>query len=190
MSHLEIEFKTLLSLEEFKALRQQYFQHFDEISQKNIYIDTDNFDLRAHRMMLRIRCIDKSYMMTLKKQISHGVLEFDGTINTAQFINPMNDIPQNILEQLIQHAIDVAALRIQGELHTYRLEKKLHKGLLVLDKSEYSGITDYELEFEAHDYNEGRAFFADFLRDNNIVERSDIPKSERFYRTLYKEKAE
>lgn len=190
MGHLEIEFKTLLSAEEFNKLLELYFQHSSMISQENIYIDTDDFALRARHMLLRIRRIKDTYMMTLKKQISHGVLEFDGTIDTPSLNNYIDFIPHNILEQLHSHDISIDDLRIQGQLHTNRLEKTIDDGLLVLDKSEYCGITDYELEFEAHEYNAGKAFFKRFLKNHNITERSDIPKSERFYRTLYKEKAE
>lgn len=188
MGHLEIEFKTLLSVDDFKRLMHQYFQNSQMISQENIYIDTHDFALRDRRMMLRIRQIQDTYMMTLKKQISHGVLEFDGTIEPPALDTHIEFIPHNILEQLHAHGIDSRALRIQGQLHTYRLEKTIAAGLLVLDKSEYCGIVDYELEFEAHDYDSGKVFFDAFLSSHNIAKLSDIPKSERFYRTLYKEK--
>lgn len=188
MGHLEIEFKTLLSVKDYKWLMQQYFQTSQMISQENIYIDTDDFALRERRMMLRIRRIEDIYIMTLKKQITHGVLEFDGTIDSPALNTHIDYIPHNILDQFHAHSIDSGALRIQGQLHTYRLEHTIAAGLLVLDKSEYCGIVDYELEFEAHDYDAGKAFFDEFLSDHNIAKRSDIPKSERFYRTLYKEK--
>ncbi len=188
MGHLEIEFKTLLSVEDYHRLFQQYFMNSQMISQENIYIDTDDFALRERRMLLRVRRIEDTYMMTLKKQISHGVLEFDGTIDSPAPENHIDYIPHNILAHLHAHDIDVDALRIQGQLHTYRLENTIAAGLLVLDKSEYCGIVDYELEFEAHDYEAGKAFFDAFLSTHNIAKLSDIPKSERFYRTLYKEK--
>ena len=190
MGHLEIEFKTLLTAEEFDRLALQHFQESTMISQENIYIDTHDFELRRRRMMLRIRHINDTYIMTLKKPVQSGVLEFDGTIDSPPDKEHVYFIPHNILEQLDAHGVEARDLRIQGQLHTYRLEKIIDAGLLVLDKSEYSGTTDYELEFEAHEFETGKAFFSQFLRTHALVQRSDIPKSERFYRTLYKEKAE
>ena len=190
MAHLEIEFKTLLNKKTFDRLRDTYFVNASLISQENIYIDTDDFDLRRNRMMLRVRVIDETHIMTLKKPVSGGILEFDGTIEEPINSNLLKQMPQNIADELNAHDIDISALKVQGSLHTERLETAAEVGLLVLDKSTYLNTVDYELEFEAHEYDSGEIYFKQFLERNQIETRSDLPKSERFYRTLYKEKVE
>ena len=67
-----------------------------------------------------------------------------------------NDI-RNILEQ--DFNILENELKVLGNLTTYRLETEYQNELLVLDKSEYLGKTDYELEFEVHSYDEGYSKF-------------------------------
>lgn len=190
MPHLEIEFKTLIDYNHFNRLKNRYFLDSTLISQTNIYVDTDDFQIRAQHMMLRVRVIGESYIMTLKKPVSGGILEFDGTIEAPTDKNLVDLIPNNIKEELSKHDINLTGIKVQGELHTERLETTVDAGLLVLDKSAYLDIVDYELEFEAHAYDSGEIYFKQFLVENNIETRSDLPKSERFYRTLYKEKVE
>lgn len=190
MTHLEIEFKTLLDFNTYQRLKDMYFSDSALISQNNIYVDTDAFEIRAQYMMLRLRVINGLYMMTLKKPVSGGILEFDGTIEVPKDNNFSGVVPSEIREQLTLHGIDVDDLKIQGELHTERFETRVNAGLLVLDKSTYLDVVDYELEFEADAFERGQAYFKQFLVDNDIMTKSDLPKSERFYRTLYKEKVE
>ena len=54
MTHLEIEYKTLLTKDEFNRLNSQ-LSHVTPVTQTNYYFDSDNFDMKAHRMSLRIR---------------------------------------------------------------------------------------------------------------------------------------
>lgn len=190
MAHLEIEFKTLLDKKTYERLKDTYFLNASLVSQENIYIDSDDFTLRQNHMMLRVRVIGNTHMMTLKKPVSGGILEFDGTIKVQTEHKLLTQIPKNIADALKTHDIDVASLKVQGNLHTERLETAVAAGLLVLDKSTYLNTVDYELEFEAHEYDSGEIYFKQFLEDNHIETRSDLPKSERFYRTMYKEKEE
>ena len=59
MTHLEIEYKTLLTKDEFNRLNSQ-LSHVTPVTQTNYYFDSDNFDMKAHRMSLRIRTFAKS----------------------------------------------------------------------------------------------------------------------------------
>ena len=62
-----------------------------------------------------------------------------------------------ILEIFLEQDFNILEneLKVLGNLTTYRLETEYQNELLVLDKSEYLGKTDYELEFEVHSYDEG-----------------------------------
>ena len=56
MTHLEIEYKTLLTKDEFNRLNSQ-LSHVTPVTQTNYYFDSDNFDMKVHRMSLRIRTL-------------------------------------------------------------------------------------------------------------------------------------
>ena len=51
MTHLEIEYKTLLTKDEFNRLNNQ-FSHVAPVKQTNYYFDSENFDMKANRMSL------------------------------------------------------------------------------------------------------------------------------------------
>ncbi|WP_398574924.1 CYTH domain-containing protein, partial [Staphylococcus epidermidis] len=53
--------------------------------------------------------------------------------------------------------------------------------LLVLDKSEYLGKTDYELEFEVHSYDEGYSKFKSLLQHFNLQHQKPLNKVQRFF---------
>lgn len=57
----EIEYKQLLTRDEYDALRNEYFNTLKPFTQKNHYIDTPDFALAEHLMALRIREIKDDY---------------------------------------------------------------------------------------------------------------------------------
>lgn len=67
MTHLEIEYKTLLTKDEFNRLNNQ-FSHVAPVTQTNYYFDSENFDMKANRMSLRIRTLPNRAEITLKFQ--------------------------------------------------------------------------------------------------------------------------
>ena len=52
---LEIEFKNLLTQEDYSSLKQYYFKQNEPFKQTNHYIDTENHDIISQKMALRIR---------------------------------------------------------------------------------------------------------------------------------------
>jgi uncharacterized protein YjbK len=69
-----------------------------------------------------------------------------------------------------------------GSLRTCRVEIPYQKGLLVLDRSDYLGETDYEVEFEVTDYENGRQSFNKLLSTHRIPVRNTPKKIARFMR--------
>lgn len=178
---LEIEFKSLLTEGEYDHILAQCFAHATPIIQRNIYIDTDAFELRQSRMMLRIRVTDHACEMTLKRPAVVGLTEINVPLDSERF----DTLPSAIASEL--DGVDVEALSVQGELHNIRFETDIDGGTLVLDKSSYENNVDFELEFEVDDYDKGRVSFNELLKRFGIEKKSDIPKAERFYRAMKKE---
>lgn len=93
--------------------------------------------------------------------------------------NLPDDIRQIIVEQF---GVKDTTLSILGALTTYRQETKYKGDLLVLDKSEYFDTTDYELEFEVKDYNQGLQKFQSLLHELNLEHHQPLNKLQRFSR--------
>ena len=74
MNHLEIEFKALLTKEEYHSL-EDFFKDQPPIRQTNHYIDTPDHAIRNHRMALRIRTLADRAELTLKVPQDAGHFE-------------------------------------------------------------------------------------------------------------------
>lgn len=192
-TNLEIEYKTLLSLSEFDQLGKR-FSHVAPVRQTNHYFDTPDLKLRANKLSLRIRTFDDAAEMTLKIPQKVGNLEHNIALTSeeANAILATKTLPQNciniqnILELLKGYAIDLSAVRVLGSLTTTRREYETSIGFMALDKNEYSGRLDYELELEVADARSGEKNFNYFLKDNQIEYRYARSKVVRFLESIGK----
>ena len=132
--------------------------------------------------------------MTLKIPQKVGNLEHNIALTSeeANAILATKTLPQNciniqnILELLKGYAIDLSAVRVLGSLTTTRREYETSIGLMALDKNEYSGRLDYELELEVADARSGEKNFNYFLKDNQIEYRYARSKVVRFLESIGK----
>ncbi|PTJ48542.1 CYTH domain-containing protein [Staphylococcus simulans] len=180
----EIEYKQLLTHNQYEALRNRYFNTLKPFTQKNHYIDTPDFALAEHLMALRIREIDDTYEMTLKVPAKVGLTEYNHmteVVPKQDMHLTLDKLPDPIHSVLQETGIDVTQLYVLGALTTHRMETEIDEGLLVLDHSEYLGTEDFELEFEVEQPEEGLKKFQEILQDFNI--QSYIPKNKvaRFF---------
>ena len=192
-TNLEIEYKPLLRLSEFDQLGKR-FSHVAPVRQTNHYFDTPDLKLRANKLSLRIRTFDDAAEMTLKIPQKVGNLEHNIALTSeeANAILATKTLPQNciniqnILELLKGYAIDLSAIRVLGSLTTTRREYETSIGLMALDKNEYSGRLDYQLELEVADARSGEKNFNYFLKDNQIEYRYARSKVVRFLESIGK----
>lgn len=185
----EIEFKQLLSKANYQDIYDKYFLGEKAFSQTNYYIDTLNFDLKSHQSALRIRVKNNAYEMTLKVPAEIGLLEYNFETNIEPKLNKQiesQDLPEDILDQLLNMGIDIDSLIILGDLTTERIEKEIDGNLLVLDKNRYLAFEDFELEYEVDDYNEGLIQFKSILNQFNIKHEMPNNKVQRFFNRKYK----
>ncbi|MBM7636110.1 CYTH domain-containing protein [Streptococcus saliviloxodontae] len=189
MNHLEIEYKTMLTKAEFNHL-QALLMHVPAITQTNYYFDTDASDMRNNRLSLRIRTFEKSAEMTLKIPKAVGTLEHNLplTRDEARHIIETGEFPTNAITDLIcQHGVALEHLHTLGHLTTVRRECQTPIGLMALDRNQYAGRIDYELELEVEDAEQGKQDFEAYLKDNNINFKYAKSKVARFCATLKKE---
>ncbi|ANZ33786.1 CYTH domain-containing protein [Staphylococcus carnosus] len=180
----EIEYKQLLSEDQYNEIKKAFFSGQKPFTQTNFYIDTPNFELAEQLMALRIRQIDNNYEMTLKVPAKVGLTEYNHETEIVPeeglHIQP-EQLPDDIYSVLQKNNINFKQLDILGSLTTHRIETKIKEGLLVLDHSEYLDTEDYELEFEVENPEIGLKKFQEILKEFNI--KSEIPKNKvaRFF---------
>ncbi len=183
---IEIEFKNLLTEQEYNLLLEQLNIRSETANkQVNYYFDTADMLLKEHKSALRIRKKGGEYVLTLKEPHPDGLLETHQKCTETEAINAMEtgDIPQGQVTEQIRRLTSVSEAQFNylGELSTKRLEIHEPDGLIVLDKSEYLGKVDYELEFETSARTAGEAAFKRLLNDYGIPQRKTKNKIERFY---------
>ena len=184
---IEIEFKVLLSKEEFRLLETTLPFPNHSTLQTNYYFETRSFDLKDRKSALRIREKNETYTLTLKQPHLEGILETHDPLNKLEFLNWMDNKPMikpSVSRQLEELKIDVGDLYYYGALKTERKTFKQDSVLYVLDKSYYNGKTDYELEIEADSKESGNQVFNKILADFHIEAKEPITKIERFFASL------
>src|SRR5699024_2293642 len=84
---IEIEYKNLLTKQEFDYLLGHF--PFPQNSQKqtNFYFETENFSLKENGAALRIREKDGHYRLTLKEPHPDGLLETHDPLTEAEAMN-------------------------------------------------------------------------------------------------------
>ncbi|MCG9795659.1 CYTH domain-containing protein [Staphylococcus argenteus] len=182
----EIEFKQIITASLYETLQEKYFKNCVLFKQVNYYIDTPDFKLKQHRSALRIRVKDKQFEMTLKTPAEVGLMEYNHIISInpeIDMIIPNDSLPDDIRQILVkQFGVNDQSLSILGALTTYRQETQYQGDLLVLDKSEYLDTTDYELEFEVKDYDQGLQKFQSLLNEWNLEHKQPLNKVQRFFK--------
>ncbi|MBJ8325487.1 CYTH domain-containing protein [Streptococcus pacificus] len=187
MNHLEIEYKTLLSKDEFEKL-DQTFKHIPIVTQTNYYIDNPNQDIKRQKMSLRIRTYDSSAELTLKVPQKVGNYEYNLPLSLEEADHLIADIklPKSKIKNILENTkIDLSTIKVWGSLTTKRRETRLEIGLLALDQNSYEDKTDYELELEVTDAKQGKLDFEAFLKQHQIQFKYAKSKVARVYQFLH-----
>lgn len=181
---LEIEFKTLLTKTEYLRLAKQ---HSDKQSnlQINYYFDTPRFTLKASDIGLRIRKRDK-YELTLKRKKGYALHEINEEITEEQFQDFLKtgNIPSEQINNDLSEIIKGQSIVNYMSLSTFRIFYPYKNGIISIDKCEYVDTTDYELEYNTANYDQGKRVFIEFVKENGIVYKKSQAKIKRAYDAL------
>lgn len=182
---IEIEFKNLLTLEEFNRLKKRLqITDSDFFIQENHYFDTEDFSLKNLGCALRIREKTAGDELTLKEPAQEGLLETTQLLSSEEKEalfqqGPLPDGP--VKEQLKKLNIPHEEISYFGSLTTERAENNYKGGIIVLDYSTYLNQHDFELEYEVTDIKIGHLVFTELLSSENIPIRKTANKIRRFY---------
>ncbi|AGK52744.1 CYTH domain-containing protein [Bacillus sp. 1NLA3E] len=187
--HLEIEFKNLLTKQEYNHLIE--FFKVDKINIKkqiNHYFDTASFLLKDAQSALRIRERGDWYEMTLKQPAPIGLLETNQILQKQEAAKLLDHhiFPDGpIKDKLLSIKVPVELLQYFGSLTTNRIEFAYKDGLLVLDHSYYLNAEDFEIEYEVTNPDIGEMVFNELLHTMKIPRRKTENKVQRFYNQKY-----
>ncbi|AQU80016.1 MULTISPECIES: CYTH domain-containing protein [Planococcus] len=184
---LEIEFKNMLTKEEYTRLLKDYSDfHSGPITQHNHYFDTADFQLKQQLSALRIRDKNNHFECTLKIPAPVGHYEITDQLTNEQarrMLESQSFEATEVAEALLKLEVLTEKLTSIGTLTTHRVEFEYLQGLLVLDHSEYNGQEDFELEYEVSDAATGQENFLNFLQQQGIQQRPADKKIARFMKS-------
>lgn len=186
MNHLEIEFKSLLTKDEFQTLLPLFSKALG-VRQTNHYFDTPDWSLRNNGASLRVRTFLHGTELTLKISQKIGNMEYnqDLTAKESQAIFTKKQFPKGEIAQLLtEKGIQLENLNLLGSLTTIRHEMQTDLGLLALDENHYFDITDYELELEVQKTDTKEQEFQQFLTHHGIDYKPSKSKIARFAQNL------
>jgi len=186
---IEIEFKTMLTETEFNQLLARLPFPKEPIMQTNYYFETEDFLLKRNKSALRIREKFNRYQLTLKEPHPEGTLETSDWLTLEEAKAWLEGSPYPIGKEAVHQrlkklGINEKMLKLFGHLTTERYVYEMDKVSLMLDKSSYHDIVDYELEVEAMSKEAGLSALQSLLEQEKIVERKAKTKIERFFQSL------
>jgi len=170
MENVEIEYKVIISKEDSLILidKLDSFEH-ELFIQTNYYYDTLDRKLKQNQASFRIRYIEnkKQYLYTLKEKLVEGQLETENILSN----NDVNLIKEDLFSK---YGIDKKDLLMLGSLKTTRHEYKYKGTNFCIDKSEYRGLTDYEIECESESMERSIRTVEELLNSLNIKYKKSL----------------
>jgi uncharacterized protein YjbK len=182
---IEIEFKNLVTEEEFRLLLTEYSLLDHQFTlQQNHYFDTASFSLKETEAALRIRYKKGLYILTLKQPLEEGILETHQSLSHEE-ANKMlagGSLVQGDVYSIVKSLqVDPISIVYLGTLETNRAEVQYRDGTLVFDHSRYLNKDDFELEYEATNFKQGQEDFTNLLQKHGIPTRKTENKIRRFF---------
>lgn len=189
----EVGFKSLITLQEYEKLIEEFKGNRID-SQTNHYFDTPRFSLKALDISLRVRSRE-TMEITLKRKKGYSVNIASNVITDETYQDFINTGIIPIPEFQSELAPIIGEQKVQRflSLSTIRTYLPYGNGILFIDKSEYSfsvhgneysGFTDYEIEYIAKSYHQGKKEFIDLISNLGIQYKKADKKIKRAYTIL------
>lgn len=178
------EFKTLLSKTEYDRLVSEFKDKPSNV-QTNYYFDTKRFSLKASDALLRLKEREK-IELTLERKKGYNVQRINEVLTREQFESFLetNIIPVDNIKNDLSDILKDQQLINYMTLSTKRIYFNYKHGRLCIDKCTYVGTTDYELEYDALNYEVGKADFVEIIKDFGISYKKSQSKIKRAYDAL------
>ena len=175
---IENEFKIMLSQKQYEKLLAMY--EWDEvISQINHYYDNDDLLLAEQGITCRVREIEGEYFLQMKFPPAENAAEY----SRVEREMPLDSLPDVVGVNDLFDLDDVQGAVRLGSLKTTRNVHRFEGGEIDLDKSEYFGKTDYEIEIEFTDENSARKV-VDEIKEKLDIEPNSLVCTGKIHRFI------
>lgn len=197
---LEQEFKVLLTKTHYDKLFKHFetkYEYVNTVINTNYYLDTPELDFMYTSTSFRIRKIEDEYTLTMKQKIKVDALlskklEFNRCIDERLFLTILEKgLSLQYLSDWLGNDVSIyprimaSRLVILGQLSTTRTSFNLCNDIepILLDKSSYLDVVDYELEWETDKVVEAEVILKKQLNEFSISIPDKIEsKRSRFMR--------
>lgn len=164
---IENEFKIMLTKAQYEKLLSS--RDFSTVTQVNYYYDTGELEMSARHITVRVRELGGKFFLQMK-------LPTEKALSRVELSRELEALPETlsgeILSSLAQGNFpDVKKL---GSLKTTRSVWKFDGGEIDLDKSEYFGKVDYEVEIEFTNEQNARRVLEEITEFLTIKPNSDV----------------
>lgn len=171
-THLELEYKAVLSQEEYERLARRFPQALEQ-NQTNDYF---RYSDPTVRVAARIRTLNGDRVLTFKLPQGEAKREINFTLESEENGWERTDVRAFLAQEHLSGRFEPI-----GQLITRRLLLIEENGELCLDESRYLGLTDYEMEYEVTgDATQALSRFQEILALESIVFRPSRTKFARF----------
>lgn len=177
---IENEFKIMLTKAQYNAIHELYAWD-SEKQQVNIYYDSADLECSARHITVRVRSVSGKYFLQMKLPAEQ--ME-NGAVSRIELEQELGEIPHTIKTEMMKDlsGTELPEVHLLGTLTTLRSVKKVSGAEIDLDRSEYFGRTDYELEVEYTDEIAAEALIAE-ITSKVPVDRS-VPVTGKIRRFL------
>ena len=181
----DVEFKSLLTEKEYEKLIEYFESQAKSDYQTNHYFDTKRFSLKALNTSLRVRQRE-DFELTFKRKKGYNTELKSVKISKEDFkeLRETGVVTQEELANDITNLIKEQKLVNFLSLSTLRHYVPYGSGILNIDKSEYVGITDYEIEFTSRNYHQGKSDFIKIISEFGIQYKKSEKKIKRAFNAL------
>ncbi|MFI3206116.1 MAG: CYTH domain-containing protein [Clostridia bacterium] len=145
---IEREIKEIISKEKYEEF-QKLFDWHKTVVQTNHYFTAKSDVLKDKKITVRVRETAEKNLIQIKVPQN-----FVGALHVSKEIErEVEKVPETLPAELMQELLgfETGELSKIGSLKTTRMIFDIDKTELCLDKNEYLGITDYEVEIEFFD---------------------------------------
>lgn len=146
---IENEFKVMLTAEQYENLLKLY--DFVTFTQVNHYFDAESSEMSERHITVRVRELDGKLFLQMKLPTSVN-------FSRVELSKELETLPETLsgAELTALSGVECPDVKRLGALKTTRSVWKFDGGEVDLDRSEYFGKTDFELEIEFTDERAAR----------------------------------
>ena len=183
----EYESRSMISEEKYFEIASSFYRedsYLKTITQRNQYFDSEDFFLTNNNIVLRIRITNKGAVLTLKISEAYGhSKEISQKISYFQHkaLIEKSHFPKGQIKLLLMaKGIPLLSLKYICEMKTKRIQVNMKNYNYCIDKNEYQGIADYNIEVEARSMDEANKIMKDLsIKYNFEISKEYIVKSKR-----------